>query len=308
MDARPPPPQGPPPSYAFVTRVYRGNMRPVIVVVAVLAGLWSLFAGIGFFRNASYYNQQGAGSLGTVSIVLGALYMAVAIIEAFGIFTGATQRLSAARIFAWLSGLAILLVAGIGLAKVVIHFTMKNTLIDSCTRSVEGGIYIWSGFWGPVSSGRIDNITASRWCDRSWSRGSWSEIISFLCTTFLAMMFASIAFAYYRQLLDPTSAANVWRRPATARNDEFPSHYAPPFQPAPPYPSHQFPNTAPPYAGYQTNWGPGPEAGPITAKPPGYGENWGYGVGAGTVPPENKDPFMAPGEGASTQPQSGRPS
>lgn len=37
----------------------------------------------------------------------------------------AQQRLKAARIYAWLSGLAILLVAGIGLAKVVIHFTMK---------------------------------------------------------------------------------------------------------------------------------------------------------------------------------------
>lgn len=75
--------------------------------------------------------------------------MAVALIEAFGIFTGATvsfsrmvpillsltrvlvlaqQRLKAARIFSWLSAAAILLVAGIGIAKIVIHYTMKVRL------------------------------------------------------------------------------------------------------------------------------------------------------------------------------------
>jgi hypothetical protein len=75
--------------------------------------------------------------------------MAVALIEAFGIFTGATvsfprmvpillsltrvlvlaqQRLKAARIFSWLSAVAILLVAGIGIAKIVIHYTMKVRL------------------------------------------------------------------------------------------------------------------------------------------------------------------------------------
>ncbi|KAF9011717.1 hypothetical protein BDQ17DRAFT_784048 [Cyathus striatus] len=33
---RPPPPQGNPPPYAFVTRVYRRNLRPVVLMVAFL--------------------------------------------------------------------------------------------------------------------------------------------------------------------------------------------------------------------------------------------------------------------------------
>ncbi|KAF5373449.1 hypothetical protein D9615_009503 [Tricholomella constricta] len=46
MDTRPPPPQGAPPSYAFVTRVYRRNLRPIVITTAFLGALWSLFSGV----------------------------------------------------------------------------------------------------------------------------------------------------------------------------------------------------------------------------------------------------------------------
>ncbi|KAF6745936.1 hypothetical protein DFP72DRAFT_779223, partial [Ephemerocybe angulata] len=291
MDARPPPPEGPPPSYAFVTRVYRGNMRPVMIVVAFLAALWSLFAAVGYFRNVSYYNRRTATSLAVISIILGAIYAFICVVEAFGIFAAVTQRARLTRIFAWLSGLIFILVVGTGLAKVVIHFALKNTIINTCIDSVDGGTYYFSGFWGPVTSGTIDTVTATDWCNRSWNRGSWSEIISFLCTSFLAAMFASIAFGFYRQVLDPSSVANAWRAPATARNDTFPSHYAPPY-----VGGQQYPNTAPPYAGYSSNnyWVPPPGGPPPVndaSKPPGY-EGWGYGAGANAAPPpDNKDPF-----------------
>ncbi|KAJ2916228.1 hypothetical protein MD484_g4191, partial [Candolleomyces efflorescens] len=280
--------KGPPPSYAFVTRVYKRSLRPVVLAVAFLGGIWSLFAAIGFYRNVPYYNRQGASSLAIISIILGSIYTLVCAIEAFGLYAAATQRLGPVRIFAWLQGLAFVLVAGIGLTRVIIHFTMKNTIINSCINAVDGGTYVYSGFWGPITSGRIDTITATNWCNRSWDRGSWSEIIAFLATAFLAALFASVAFGFYRQLLDPSSVANAWRAPV--RTDAFPSHYAPPYSAGQPYPPpHHAPYTpagAPPYGGYQNQWAPPAGPPPDENKPPGY-EGWGYGAGA----TDNKDPF-----------------
>ncbi|RXW15269.1 hypothetical protein EST38_g10584 [Candolleomyces aberdarensis] len=245
---------------------------------------------------------EGASALAIISIILGSIYTLICIIEGFGLFAGATQRLGPVRIFAWLSGLVFILVAGIGLTRVVIHFTMKNTIINSCISAVDGGTYVYSGFWGPITSGRIDTASARRWCERSWDRGSWSEIIAFLATSFLAALFASVAFGFYRQLLDPSSIANSWRAPV--RTEAYASHYAPPYsagQPYPPPPNGPYtPAGVPPYGGYQNQWGPPAGPPPDQNKPPGY-EGWGYTGGA----PDNKDPF-AGGQGTSgEQPQRG---
>lgn len=43
------------------------------------------------------------------------------------------------------------------------------------------------------------------------------------------MFFTSIAFAYFRQVLDPTSPINSSRLPNQARGDGYPTHYNPPY-------------------------------------------------------------------------------
>lgn len=75
----------------------------------------------------------------------------------------------------------------------------------------------------------------------------------------LGIFFSLIAFSYLRQMLDPSSSANVIRG---QRSDVYPSHYNPPrFYPAPPGP--------PPSDAY-----PGPPDSEYT-KPPGYtGDGW----------------------------------
>ena len=85
-----------------------------------------------------------------------------------------------------------------------------------------------------------------------------------------------IAFAYYQQVQDPTSAANVSRAPAPA-GDGYPDHYNRPYD-ADPY--------ATPYAPYDpaAAAGAAPSYQPTYAPPPGpppAASDHGYGVGMG---------------------------
>jgi len=263
-----------------------------------MAGLWSLFSGIGFFRNVSYYEDGGATVLRILSIVLGALYMVGAAIEAFGMFAAITQKLTPVRIFAWLSALIVVIIAGIGLARIVIHFTKKDTIIDICTNAADGRSFVYTGFWGPITSGRMDRATAEDWCKRSWDRGSWIEIVAFIATTLLAALFASVAFGFYRQLLDPSGVHNSMRVPASAvRADAYPSAYAPPYNPQypAPYPAYgAYTPSHAPYSAYPA-YGPPPGAPPPDTKPPGYlNDGWG----AQPKDDKNDNPFE-PADGPS---------
>ena len=95
-------------------------------------------------------------------------------------------------------------------------------------------------------------------CDRAWNRGAWSNILSFLIELCLAAFFLYIIFGYYKQLLDPSSAANAVR----VQNQ---------------YPLGAYPQQ--PYAGgYQYN----PNLPPPQGPPPGA---YGRGFDQPFVPP-----------------------
>ncbi|KAG6918295.1 hypothetical protein DXG01_015387 [Tephrocybe rancida] len=128
-------------------------------------------------------------------------------------------------------------------------------------------------------------------CRRSWDRSSWTEIVGLLIVGVLGFLFTAIAFAYYRQLLDPTSAANASRAPShqARMSGVFPSHYNPPYDASVPNLSYQY-NARPQYA---PPAGPPPGHGqdetfvpPYDGKPPGYmgGDSKGYDD-------DSKDPF-----------------
>lgn len=91
----------------------------------------------------------------------------------------------------------------------------------------------------------------------------------------LAGLFCSIAFAYYRQLLDPTSAANAFRSPSNQARAEgaFPAHYNQAYGASVPNLGYGY-NM--PYAGGPPPSQFAPPPGPPPA--PAY-ENKGYGVG-----------------------------
>ena len=84
-------------------------------------------------------------------------------------------------------------------------------------------------------------------CNRSWNRGAWSNILSFLIEICLAAFFLFIIFGYYKQLLDPSSAANTVR----AQN--------------------QYPLGAYPQQPYSGGYGYNPNFPPPQGPPPGQG-------------------------------------
>lgn len=107
-----------------------------------------------------------------------------------------------------------------------------------------------------------------------------------------------MAFAYYRQLLDPTSPANAHRAPSSqVRMDNYPQHYNPPYNASVPNLGYGYnaPYAGGPYTGqpYAPPRGPPPAHDdsfipPYDNKPPGYtggDENGGYGNN------DSKDPF-----------------
>jgi hypothetical protein len=97
----------------------------------------------------------------------------------------------------------------------------------------------------------------------------------------LALLFTSVAFGYYRQVIDPSSPANALRAPSNqVRMDIFPSNYNPPYDP-----------------GYQPAYAPAyaPPAGspPSDSKPPEYSYAGGDYLGHGIDKDDKKenDPF-----------------
>jgi len=288
-DTRPPPPQGPPPTYAFVTRVYRRNLRPVILIIAGISSLWALVWAVGSFRAMKIPGQAGSPKFATFSLVLGILYMTAFVIQTLGVVAAFTQRITLIRLYAFLSVLSALVVIGAGLLRTITHFMFKSELISECTSLATGEEVIYRyGFWGPVTYDNLTPEQAARWCQNEWGRDSWTEIVSVICEAIAGAFFTAVSFAYYRQSLDPTSPANASRTPS-GRTGEYPSHYNPPYDaPAPTY--------APP---------PGPPPPPGAgddAKPPGYGFGAGPDYDAqGKFKREKEDDPFADFEAPPTQ-------
>ncbi|KAG7096015.1 hypothetical protein E1B28_006698 [Marasmius oreades] len=291
--SRQPPPQGPPPSYAFVTRVYRKSLRPVVIFTSSIAALYALFACIGNFRNGTSNHGQTTAKLATFSTVLGVLYIVICAIEVLGLASAATRRLQLIRIYALLSGVVILLVLASGLLRTVIHFTMKDDIISECTNLTKDDTFVSYpfGFFGPARHSVVDEADANRWCQNAWDHDSWAEIVSLLILLFLSGLWTSIAFSYYRQVLDPTSPANVSRVPAP---QDWASHYNPPY--SGPYGGRPYygqqpygpPQYVPPPGPPQQQYGPPPGPPP----PPGYAGGDGVAGGAYKKQLEEKDnPF-----------------
>ncbi|THU85833.1 hypothetical protein K435DRAFT_843105 [Dendrothele bispora CBS 962.96] len=285
MNSRPPP-QGAPSRYAFVGRVYGRNIRPVVITFAFLAFLWTLFAAIGSFRSIGIERSEGFSKLAVIAIVLGVLYITVCLFEAFGVFAAWSQRTPLVRIYTFLSAATTLIVIGGGIFEIIVHFTMKSDIIGICTRSLtgEGFVEYPFGFFGPRRSGTITASEANEWCNDAWSHDSWADIVGLLILIFQPLVISSFftvtAFAYYRQLLDPTSIANVTRAPQNRMGPGYPQHYNPPYDGSVPPLGYQYgppPNGQPPY-GQPPYGGYAPPPGP----PPGH---QGYDVGTGGKPP-----------------------
>ncbi|OCH90485.1 hypothetical protein OBBRIDRAFT_834980 [Obba rivulosa] len=329
-----------PPAYAMVSRVYRSSLRPVVAVsecrrlpaparvnaslscsernlrsvVADMDGAcnphFAARRAINAFRVLNYDKSHGEPKLATFAIVLGVIYAFGCGVEVWGVGAAATQNMMMIRLYAVLSVVSSLAVIGAGLMRVIIHFILKNDLINECTSLLKDGtVEFVFGFWGPVVEKNVSPQDVDNICKNAWSHDSFTEIIELIIELLLSLFFIAISYAYYQQMLDPTSAANTLRQPLHARAsaDEaaFPAHYNPPYLAydpaarAPPYDAAYAPRYAPP---------PGPPPGldarePDT-KPPGYGVGAGAGTGGDFKDAEGADDPFADFEGMSG-PQTG---
>ncbi|TBU44113.1 hypothetical protein BD309DRAFT_1028735 [Dichomitus squalens] len=275
MSTRPPPLRASdrPPTYRMVTRVYSNSLRPVVIVMGSILAIWSL---IPAFQDISEDKDHGQPKLAVFDIVLGVIYATSCAIEVFGIIAAAAQRLALVRLYAMLSIFTAVAIVGSGFIRVVIHFVYKDGLISECISVVQGdGVEFRFGIWGPRVHDKLNQADATTFCNNAWNRDSLDEILSLIFEIIFSIFFIVIAWAYYHQVLDPTSAANVSRAPANFAAGgpgpyPYPDHYNRP------YDTEAGAYNPPSYAPYQ----PQPQYAPPPGPPPTHAE-MGYGVGTG---------------------------
>jgi len=205
FQTRPPPPSGQPPRYVF-SRYYRANLRPVIIGVGILGAAYALIWGGSSFSNLGADKSQNLGQLVPFDIGLGTAYMTVAAIELFGIWGAIRQSLSIVKLYAMLSLVIAVITFGAEILRLVVHFKFKKAMIDQCTivaQSNDGGTS--NDFFGNRRAHGLNPSDASDFCNDAWSHSTFSDIAWLIFSLIGSLIFSSLAFSYYRQLLDPTS-------------------------------------------------------------------------------------------------------
>jgi len=219
---RPPPPSGQPPRYVF-TRYFRANLRPVVIGIGIVGAVYALIWGGSSFSNLNSDKSQNLGQLVPFDIALGAAYMAVAAIELFGIWGAIRQSLSIIRLYAMLSLVVSVISFGAEILRLVVHFKFKGPMITQCENAVQSDsnnsdIFGNHRTHGPSPQDAID------FCNDAWSHRTFSDIAWLIISLICSLVFASIAFSYYRQLLDPTSGVARTRQQDNVPLDTFRSY------------------------------------------------------------------------------------
>lgn len=195
------------------TRYFRANLRPVIIGVGFAAMIYSLIWG-GSALSAIHPDQtQNLKQLVPFDITLGVAYISVALIEMLGIFGAIRQSLRIIRIYAFLSLIATALVFGAEILRLVVHFKFKQDMIAQCITAAESpdGVGDDTGLFGNHHASDLDPDTATSFCNDAWSHNTFSDIAWLLISLICSLVFASLAYSYYRQLLDPTSGVGRTR-------------------------------------------------------------------------------------------------
>jgi len=177
------------------------------------------------------------------------MYLTVFVIEVFGLISTYMQRLALVRLFAYSTVVAALLIIGAGFIRTIVHFTLKNDLISECTLAATNQtVSFTTGIWGSSSDQQLNQTEALQWCQGAWSHDSFSEIVTLIVAIIVSVLFSYITFAYYRQVLDPSSPTNAMRAPSNqARMGAYPSAYAPPYNGYVPSLGYNYPSSyAPP--------------------------------------------------------------
>jgi len=209
MITRAPPPSGRPPMYAVAGRAFgRTNLRPVIIGFTIAALIWSLIWTAGAFEDIRKETND-MHPLVIFTLIFGSLYAAIAAIMLFGLVAAVTQRTPLARLFSGFALFTVVLVGAAELTRTIGHFMHRGPIINQCENASKSTTSEASLFWGGESGRDLTADEAADFCTSLYNRASASTIAWLLLSMIFALFFASIAFSFYRQLLDP----NTFRAP-----------------------------------------------------------------------------------------------
>lgn len=242
---RPPPPSGPPPAYANVIgKVFPYSLRPAVLVTSFISFLLLLLASISSFKDVGHTGNST--TMNVFDIVIGTLFIVVALIEVVG-FTGALKaNLKIATIYSRLTVPGFVAVIACEILNLISHHKFKDTIINDCVASNTGETAPSSGWgwFGTRSSNTVmSEADAQSYCNHTWNYDSSWEIVWLVITFLFGISFVLFSFAFARQLRDPASVrvreSNLgwWNR----RNNQQPpsAHYANGYSSAPYDPQSQ---------------------------------------------------------------------
>lgn len=154
--------------------------------------------------------------------------MAVAAIEVFGIWAAVRQNLHMVKLYVTLSLFVVVIVFGAEILRLVLHFKFKGPMINECIALVNSDSDPGDGF-GFLGSHHPHGLIpadASDYCNSAWSHNTFSDIAWLIFSLIGSLIFSSIAYSYYRQLLDPSSVATRYprRQPDNVPLDTFRSN------------------------------------------------------------------------------------
>ncbi|KAG8834851.1 hypothetical protein FRC17_006783 [Serendipita sp. 399] len=140
-------------------------------------------------------------------IVLGVLYIIIAIIEGFGVTAAIMSRLPLVKIYAYLSVVGVLAVVAIEVIRLVLHNVFKKAILDQCVKEVTGLTLTTTtgSFFNPsTSSTTVDPAQAQKLCNDWWVKAIWKDVGWIMIALVFGIIFALVNIAFYRQLADPS--------------------------------------------------------------------------------------------------------
>jgi len=294
-ETRSAPPVGPPPTYYRVlNKTYPHSLRPILLFACFISLCYLILLGIQDFKTSGQTGVSGKYKLFT--IIQGILFMAAAGIEIFGLVSTYSQKLPLARTYSFLSLIGFGAVVASQVIGVIVIFAYKSEVISSCTAYYTGAENVnnpgW--FWSDNNNNTpMSSSDANTYCATLWSRSRTWEIIWLIVTSIIGTIFCLFAFAYARQLSDPSSVRSKlpassqfaqqqqqqygnWQGGSGMPYDPEAQHSYPP----PPMQPNMYapPNGAPPPPEYKVR--PSMDDVDFDAKTP-IGEEYGYDVGGG---------------------------
>lgn len=162
-------------------------MRPVLLISTFISFLYLVIIAIASFRSTAWDHETT--KLRLFDVLIGALLIPAACIEALGFMAAWTCRFPLAKLYSLLSIVALGLAVTADVLAIVQHYTLKTDLVEGCvldnvgrTGNADVG---WVGWFG--SSGSSDNggdtstpwtqDQATKYCNDSWKReGLWAII------------------------------------------------------------------------------------------------------------------------------------